>query len=117
MQRVRHRRLPCAVVAPGGDSRPDAARSRDVAGDVLEVDDASAQQAQRGVDRGRECADLLREPDVVPAEQLGHHALDYAQNRAARRDRDHRIDDDEILRALERGVEVVAHLGRREPIE
>ena len=34
-----------------------------------------------------------------------------------RRDRDHRIDDDEVFGALERGVEIVADLGRREAIE
>ncbi len=64
-----------------------------------------------------ERADLLREPDVVPADQLRHDPLDDAEGRAVRRDRDHRVDDHEIFGAFERGVEVVAHFGRREPIE
>ncbi len=116
-QRLGHVVLPDRVVAMGDHPRADAPGASRVAGDVLELDDASAQQPQRGVDRGGQRGDLLGEPDVVPAEQFRHDALDDAERGAVRRDRDHRVDDHEILGPFERGVEVVAHLGGRESIE
>ena len=100
-----------------GDACADATRPGHVARDVLELDDPGAEESQGSVDRSRQRADLLREPHVVPADELGNDALDESQARIARRDRDHRVDDDEILGPLERGVEIVAHLGRREAVE
>ena len=117
VQRLRDRVLPRQVVASRRDPGADGAGARDVGGEVFELGDASAEQPQRSVDRGGESGDLLRDPDVVPADQLRHDPLDHAEDRAVRGERDHRVDDDEVFGALERGVEVVAHLGRREPIE
>ncbi len=96
---------------------PIASSTRDVGREMFELRDPTTEQPQRSVDSGREPGDLLRDPDVVPADQLGHHPLDYAEGRAVRSDRDDRIDDDEILGPFERGLEVVAHLGGSEAIE